>query len=82
MAAGKGIRVPKLIGVCGDFSKPGSQLAISDKDLAAILTYVRQAWGNKAPAVTAEQIAQIKAETKGRAVQWTAAELNAVPVKK
>ncbi|MCX6895586.1 MAG: cytochrome c [Verrucomicrobia bacterium] len=57
-------------------------LAISDKDLAAILTYVRQAWGNKAPTVTAEQIAQIKGETKGRAVQWTAAELNAVPVKK
>lgn len=55
-------------------------LAISDKDLAAILTYVRQAWGNKAPAVKPEQITAIKDATKGHAVQWTAAELNAVPV--
>lgn len=59
-----------------------TSLGIADKDLAAILTYIRQAWGNKAPAVNVEQVQAVKDETKGRAVQWTTGELNAVPLKK
>ena len=60
----------------------GKQLGLSDQDLAAVLSYVRQAWGNKAPPVTAEQVKEIRPKTEGRSVQWTAAELLAVPVKK
>ena len=60
----------------------GKQLGLSDQDLAAVLSYVRQAWGNKAPPVTAEQVKEIRPQTEGRSVQWTAAELLAVPVKK
>jgi mono/diheme cytochrome c family protein len=33
----------------------GSQL--SNAEIAAVLTYVRSSWGNKAPAVTAKQVA-------------------------
>ncbi|MBI3849770.1 MAG: cytochrome c [Verrucomicrobia bacterium] len=60
----------------------GKQLGLSDQDLAAVLSYVRQAWGNKAPPVTAEQVKAIRPQTEGRSVQWTATELLAVPVKK
>ncbi|MBI5772673.1 MAG: cytochrome c [Verrucomicrobia bacterium] len=56
-------------------------LGISDDDLAAILTYIRQDWGNKAPAVTPAQIAAVKKETGDRATPWTAEELKAVPLK-
>ncbi len=59
-----------------------TSLGIKDDDLAAVLTYVRQAWGNKAPTVTAEQIKAVKEDTKAHTLQWTAPELNAVPVKK
>lgn len=33
----------------------------SDEDIAAIATYVRQEWDNDAPAVTAEQVAAVRA---------------------
>ena len=57
-------------------------LNISDADLAAVLSYIRNAWGNRAPIVTAAQIKAVKEDTQGRAIHWTAQELNAVPVKK
>ena len=47
----------------------------NDENLAAVLTYVRQAWGNKAPAITAEQVKSVRAETASRTTQWTADEL-------
>lgn len=56
-------------------------LGISDEDLAAILTYIRQDWGNKAPAVTPAQIAAVKKDAADRATPWTADELKAVPLK-
>lgn len=34
-----------------------------DATLAAILTYVRSSWGNKAPAVTAEGVAKVRKVT-------------------
>ena len=39
--------------------------ALSDADLAAVLTYMRTAWGNKAGEVTADDIKKIRAEIKG-----------------
>ena len=39
--------------------------ALPDADLAAVLTYMRNAWGNKAGAVTADDIKKIRAEIKG-----------------
>jgi mono/diheme cytochrome c family protein len=39
--------------------------ALPDADLAAVLTYMRNAWGNKAGEVTADDIKKIRSEMKG-----------------
>lgn len=39
---------------------------LNDKDIAAVLTYVRNAFGNKAPAVTAKKVAEVRAATKNK----------------
>jgi mono/diheme cytochrome c family protein len=51
----------------------------SDEEIAAILTYVRQAWGNNASPVKPEQIKEIREKTSDRGTQWTAPELLTVP---
>jgi mono/diheme cytochrome c family protein len=50
-----------------------------DESLAAVLTYIRQAWGNKAPPITPEQVKAVRAETASRTAQWTADELLKLP---
>jgi len=51
---------------------------LKDPELAAVLTYVRSAWGNKAAPVTPATVAAIRAATASRATPWTAAELAAL----
>jgi len=52
----------------------------SDDKIAAVLTYIRQEWGNSAPAVTKEKVTEIRTTTAaGRSTPWTAAELEAIP---
>jgi mono/diheme cytochrome c family protein len=46
-----------------------------DEKIAYVLTYVRQEWGNKAPPVTAETVARIRASIVARGKAWTAEEL-------
>lgn len=46
-------------GVAYESAMPPMPLA--DADVAAVLTYVLQAWGNRGPAVTAETVARIRA---------------------
>jgi mono/diheme cytochrome c family protein len=41
----------------------------SDEDIAAIATWVRQAWDNDAAPVTAEQVAEVRAEYLVRAME-------------
>lgn len=48
---------------------------VSDADIADVLTYVRQSFGNQANAVTADQVKAIRAATAGRTTMWTTAEL-------
>lgn len=48
---------------------------LKDPELAAVLTYVRSAWGNKAAPVTPATVAAIRAATASRTTPWTAAEL-------
>lgn len=55
----------------------GTQL--SPEKLAAVTTFIRQAWSNKAGPVTVDQIKTVVAETKGREAKWTAAELEKIP---
>jgi putative membrane-bound dehydrogenase-like protein len=47
----------------------------TDEEIAAVLTYVRGAWGNSASAVDAALVAKVREETKGRNRSFTAREL-------
>ena len=51
---------------------------MKDADIAAVLTYVRSAWGNKGTPITAASVAKVRAATASRTTPWTAAELAAV----
>lgn len=52
-----------------------SGLALSDKDIAGVITYIRQEWGNSASDVTEATIAEYSDLYAGRSVPWQAAEL-------
>lgn len=52
-----------------------SGLALSDKDIAGVITYIRQEWGNSASDVTAATIAEYSDLYAGRSVPWQAADL-------
>ena len=46
-----------------------------DADVAAIMTYIRQAWDNDADPVTPDFVAKVRQETEGRRQAWNAEEL-------
>jgi mono/diheme cytochrome c family protein len=48
--------------------------AMSATDLANVLTYIRNSWGNEATMVTKEMVEKVREKEK-RATQWTAPEL-------
>jgi len=48
---------------------------VNDGDIADVLTYVRQSFGNKANPVSVEQVKAVRAATAGRTAMWTTAEL-------
>jgi mono/diheme cytochrome c family protein len=51
---------------------------MKDADIAAVITYVRGAWGNKAAPITAAKVASIRAAHRSRTTPWTAEELATV----
>ncbi len=51
----------------------------SDEDIAAVLTYVRSAWGNNADAISPEMVRTVRDQTKGRTRSWTADDLSNEP---
>ena len=79
----KGASVPVRIvlnGLAGPISVKGKTiqsempaigLQLSDAEIAAVLTYVRSAWGNQAGAVDEALVKRLRAETAGRGA-WTA----------
>ena len=48
---------------------------VTDADVADVLTYVRQSFGNKGNPVSADQVKAVRAATAGRTAMWTTAEL-------
>ena len=48
---------------------------LTDEQLAEVLTYVRNAWGNHAEAVTPDQVQTFRSVHKDRFSPWTEAEL-------
>jgi mono/diheme cytochrome c family protein len=53
--------------------------SLSDYDLAAVMTYIRGSWGNKASEVTAEDIKTIRAEIGSAPAQIQGAKLMDLP---
>lgn len=56
----------------------GSGYNWNDDRIAAVLTYVRQEWGNKADPITPEQVTAIRTK-EGDRKEWSEAELKAIP---
>ena len=52
--------------------------ALSDEQIAAVLTYLRREWGHAASPVTAAEVKEIRGMTVNRKVPWTEAELDKV----
>ena len=50
---------------------------LKDEQIAAVLTYVRNEWGNKAPPITKDFVGKIREQTKDRTEPWTQKELQA-----
>ena len=48
---------------------------LKDEQVSSILTYIRQAWGNSAPAITKDQIAAARKESEAHTEAYTEAEL-------
>ena len=47
---------------------------LSDKDIADVVNYVNNTWGNAGPSVTEAEVAAIKKKYADRKTPWTAAE--------
>lgn len=56
----------------------GVGIAMSDQEVAAVLTYVRTSWGNNASAITAEQVAAERSAARAESGPVTAEELEAL----
>jgi mono/diheme cytochrome c family protein len=54
---------------------------MTDEQIAAVASYVRSTWGNKAPPVKPEEVKAQRDATAGRSTAWSAAELLAQPTK-
>jgi hypothetical protein len=52
----------------------GFGAAMSAGDLANVLTFIRNSWGNEAPMITKEMVEKVRSNEK-RATQWTMPEL-------
>lgn len=48
---------------------------LKDKEIAAVLTYVRNSWGNKATPVSADTVKKVREATKDRDIFWKPEEL-------
>jgi mono/diheme cytochrome c family protein len=53
--------------------------ALSDSDLAAVLTYIRSSWGNKAGEVTADDIKAVRASMGGNTQPMSADQMMKMP---
>ena len=67
-----------LHGKEGAMLMPPIGAALSNEQVAAVLTYVRRSWGNSASAVDAAAVLEVRGATTGRKKPWTEEELQRV----
>jgi mono/diheme cytochrome c family protein len=51
---------------------------LKDEQIAAVLTYVRNEWGNKAPPIPVEFVTKVREQIKDREDAWTEKDLQAI----
>lgn len=66
-----------LNGLKGELLMPAMS-TLEDQQLAAILTYIRRAWGHEAGPISPETVARVRARSEGRKAPWTEKELSAL----
>jgi mono/diheme cytochrome c family protein len=47
----------------------------NDRDIAAVISYIRQAWGNEADVVYPSEVSDVRKQYEGRTSMWSAEEL-------
>ncbi|HEY5792019.1 MAG TPA: cytochrome c [Chthoniobacterales bacterium] len=52
---------------------------LNDEEIAAVLSYIRGEWGNDAPPISPEFVAEVRARNLSRNREWTQPELRAIP---
>jgi mono/diheme cytochrome c family protein len=75
-----------LQGLSGEIDVEGETYAgnmpawnrFDDERIAAVMTYVRNAWSNDASRVSPELVRRVREETKGRREAWSAEELEEI----
>ena len=65
----------EVAGQTFDGAMPPWGAVLNDPQIAAVASYVRSAWGNKAAPITAASVAGIRKATTKRKTPWTAAEI-------
>ncbi len=71
-----GINGPFVVnGVTYNSEMPKWRDYFSDEEIAAVITYIRNSWGNKAPAVSKDTVAKVRAELADKPNAWTASSL-------
>ena len=54
---------------------PGLAAALTDEQIAQILSYIRREWGHEASIVETATVTKVRESTKDRGASWTADEL-------
>ena len=69
----------KVKGENWNAAMPAMGAALSDEEMANLLTFVRQAWSNKSGPVKVEDVKKVREAEASRSQPWTEAELLAIP---
>lgn len=59
---------------------PPQGATLNNEQIASVLTYVRNSFGNKGSVVTPDQVSAIRESEKAHTAMWTQAELEKIPV--
>jgi mono/diheme cytochrome c family protein len=71
----KGLQGPFVVeGKQFNGAMPPWEAVLTDKKIAAVASYIRQEWGNKADEITPEEVASSRQEFSARKEPWTQAE--------
>ncbi len=77
-----GVAGPMTVnGTAYNGAMPAWKGVLTDKEIADVVSYIHNAWGNKGPIVTEAEVKQISDKEGARSVPWSATELLAIPLK-